>query len=143
MRIVEVGEGDDGRSKVATITEVFGGDSHGHAVLWETHQSPPEISVPPRNAGGRGVEVHDVAEPGGVRWYMVSRRSGEDSGMHRTDALNYVFIFLGAMTLELEDGDLALSPGDAVMIPGVAHNWRPGPDGCTYSVVMHGLARPA
>jgi quercetin dioxygenase-like cupin family protein len=143
MRLVVVGEGEDGRSTVVEVKELFEGDSPGSEVLWATHESPPEIPVPRRNPKVDGVEVRSAGtEPGGSRWFLVSRPPGGESGMHRGDAINYVATLAGGMTLELEDGEITLGPGDAVVVPGVAHNWRYGSEGCIYTVVLLGLAPP-
>src|ERR1700723_818239 len=83
MRLIVVGEGADGRSTVVEVKELFEGDSHGREVLWATHEAPPEIPVPRRNPEVGGVDVRNAgAEPGGSRWFLVSRPPGGETGMH-------------------------------------------------------------
>lgn len=41
---------------------------------------------------------------------------------------------------EWSSEEVVLNAGDLVLIPGLAHSWRAGPDGCVLSAIMHGLA---
>jgi hypothetical protein len=43
------------------------------------------------------------------------------------------------VTLLLEDGEVELNAGDSVVIPGVMHGWRSGPEACVSSVVLVAL----
>lgn len=70
---------------------------------------------------------------------VVSRPPGGDTGMHRTDTLDYDIIVSGQMTMILEDGEIVLDPGDAVLIPGLPHRWVAGPEGCVFTIVLLGL----
>ncbi|KAF7367646.1 hypothetical protein MSAN_00828200 [Mycena sanguinolenta] len=50
---------------------------------------------------------------------------GEASPMHRTTTLDYVIVFRGSITLELEEGEkIILNEGDTVVQRGTMHAWK-------------------
>ncbi len=63
-----------------------------------------------------------------------------DAYLHRSDTLDYDCVLSGMVTLVLEDGEVDLHTGDTVVIPGVLHGWRSGPDGAVSSAIVLGLA---
>jgi quercetin dioxygenase-like cupin family protein len=60
-------------------------------------------------------------------------------GVHRTDTIDYDTVLRGEIVLVLDDEEVVLQPNDCVMLPGVVHGWRCGPDGATISVVQFGI----
>jgi hypothetical protein len=54
-----------------------------------------------------------------------------------------VFIHAGCGEMVLQDGAHPVAAGDCVVLPGVDHAMRPGPDGCRILVVSIGTAPPA
>jgi mannose-6-phosphate isomerase-like protein (cupin superfamily) len=49
----------------------------------------------------------------------------EDSGMHKTNTVDYAVVYDGEMWLELDDGEtLHLNRGDVVVQNGTRHAWR-------------------
>lgn len=60
--------------------------------------------------------------------------------MHYTATVDFDFVVGGSTTLVLESDEVALEPGDCVLIPGVPHAWRAGPDGCELCNVLIGKA---
>jgi quercetin dioxygenase-like cupin family protein len=79
--------------------------------------------------------------PGATRFRTSLFTPGRTTAMHTTDTLDYDFVLEGEMTLLLADGsETLLRAGDAVVIPGVAHAWRAGPQGARLGLVMVGLA---
>jgi quercetin dioxygenase-like cupin family protein len=168
MRRIVIGNGADGRSTLlqdgppALIYHFrTGGDPHSVkpervsvapeavapgesllAELWLTDEAPSAESAA-TGADPTAVEGPDWAvecPPNGTRWRMAVYGSGLTAPMHRTSTLDYDVILSGSVDLLLEDGtELTLTAGDSVVIPGVAHGWRAGPEGCTKFVVMQGL----
>jgi hypothetical protein len=62
--------------------------------------------------------------------------------MHQTDTLDFDLVVAGSMDLVLDDGPHHLGVNDCVVVTGVDHAWRAGPDGCTLSVFLLGTPPP-
>lgn len=142
MNFVVIGLGADGRSKVVEVRDVVAGltpRSPGVEInrVWTTRQQPPELPVPRRGAEDERLDVN--LGSGATRWTIFRLDPGSSDELHRTDTLDYDIVLGGEVTLGLEDGEVLLRPGDAVMIPGLMHNWTAGPAGCTVSAMMIGL----
>ncbi|PVG83614.1 hypothetical protein DDE18_04595 [Nocardioides gansuensis] len=81
--------------------------------------------------------------PGASRFRTSLFSAGRETAMHRTSTLDYDFVLQGSVTLILDDGsETHLHAGDAVILPGTAHAWRAGPEGCRLGVVMIGTEPP-
>jgi quercetin dioxygenase-like cupin family protein len=67
--------------------------------------------------------------------------------IHHADALHLVLVHEGGGQLHLQDGAHDVSAGDLIVMPGVDHAMRGGPDGCHLVVVSVGtpplIAPPA
>ena len=63
--------------------------------------------------------------------------------MHHTDTLDFDTVIAGSIELILDDGGHRLEAGDVVVISGVDHAWRSGPDGCTMVITLQGTEPPA
>ena len=111
-------------------------------------KSPPGISVggvfhtdtnpPPARPAGHG-EFRDLGvAPGLVRWMIVGFDPGAFFDLHHTDTIDLDIVVDGTLELTLEDGAHQLVAGDAVVVTGVDHGWRAGPDGCRLSVTVIG-----
>ncbi|MEZ4522070.1 MAG: cupin domain-containing protein [Thermomicrobiales bacterium] len=75
-----------------------------------------------------GLEAHD--DPDDVSW-------------HRTETLDFIILMSGEMILDLDEGEVHLSPGDVVIQRGTRHAWRnPGNVPATGASIMLS-ARPA
>ena len=61
------------------------------------------------------------------------RRNGEWATVHHTDSIDCHTVIRGSCALILDDGDHWLEAGDCVIVNGVDHAWRTGPDGCVSS----------
>jgi quercetin dioxygenase-like cupin family protein len=79
--------------------------------------------------------------PGIVRWLALEWEAGTTVPFHHTDSVDYAFVFEGSVELMLDDGPHQLGPGDFVVLNGVDHAWKAGPDGCRMSSVTIGTAR--
>ena len=62
--------------------------------------------------------------------------------MHHSDALDLVFVHEGSGELVLQDGPHPVSAGDCVVMPGVDHAMKAGPNGIRLVVVTIGTPPP-
>jgi quercetin dioxygenase-like cupin family protein len=62
--------------------------------------------------------------------------------MHYKDTLDLVLVQEGSADLVLDDGAHPVVAGDLVVMPGVDHAWKAGPDGCRVVVVSVGTPPP-
>jgi quercetin dioxygenase-like cupin family protein len=76
--------------------------------------------------------------PAGVRWMVVDYEAGAEQEMHQTDTVDLDIVLEGSMELILDDGVHLLHAGDGVIVRGVDHAWRSGPEGCRLSVMFIG-----
>lgn len=138
MRMIVVGAGPDGLSKVERIVERVG-EPEGE---WSSEEvwAHPAITQAFAERSRSGAHRPVGVGSGDLSWRYVRYRPGASIGMHRTDTVDCDVVIAGSITLGLEAEEVVLSAGDLVVIPGQAHAWRAGPNGCTLSAVMHGLA---
>jgi quercetin dioxygenase-like cupin family protein len=139
MQHVVTGLGPDGRSTVLDRRDLSSspGDHVVVERVWTTEALPPHLSQSLETQG----EPADIGVPQvGSSWLIVKWPPGADAYLHRSDTLDYDCVLSGQVTLVLEDGEVELHAGDSVVIPGVLHGWRAGPEGCVSSAVVLGLA---
>jgi quercetin dioxygenase-like cupin family protein len=109
----------------------------GIAELWATGPNlPPGTSDPTLAEQRWDVE----SAPGTSKWRLVMMGAGWQAPMHHTSTVDYDVILSGELELLLEDGTVTLRGGDTVVLPGVVHGWRAGPDGAAMAVTMLGVA---
>ncbi len=106
-------------------------------ITYATATSPP----PPRSAG-RAPLIDQGIAPGLLRWMVVELGPGSGAPMHHTDTLDLQTVLSGSVELLLDDGAHRLEQGDLVVLAGVDHAWRAGPDGCRLSAVLVGTPSP-
>ena len=136
MRCFIAGVDDDGRSCVVNEREVvFGEIMPGLAVdaLFKTVEGPL-----PTRPDGRGDLVDLGVSPQQCSWSLWRFGSGAEVTMHHTDTVDFDVILAGAVELVLDDGAHALEVGDCVVMTGVDHGWRAGPEGCVVSATAIG-----
>jgi len=139
MQHVVTGLGPDGRSTVLERRDLSSppGERVVVETVWSTQQLPPGVPQPLHTQG----EPADIGVPQvGSSWLIVKWPPGADAYLHRSDTLDYDCVLSGQVTLVLEDGEVELHAGDSVVIPGVLHGWRAGPDGAVSSAIVLGLA---
>lgn len=160
MRRIVTGTGADGRSllvsdgepvrifrnpsspdrQVVTAAEAdpakLGADEVAVAELWATDTVPPLVDGHDPTAD---MEWSRDMPPGGTRWRVVVMGPNREAAMHRTPSIDYDVLLSGSLVLVLDDSEVALTPGDLVVLPGTRHGWRAGPDGATLLVSMVGL----
>lgn len=159
-RRVVVGEGDDGRSAVRfdgppglvlhappgapvnVLTDgwsprpLSAGESVVHEMWAETAVPSGRTDEPPRGDQA-GFEVAE----GATKWIITEFGPHVEVPIHQTATVDYGTVLRGGLTLVLETGDVELAAGDGVVIAGVRHGWRSGPDGAAMSTVLVGLPR--
>jgi quercetin dioxygenase-like cupin family protein len=109
-----------------------------YAVLYAT-PSLPSIST----GGGRVADTLDLGVPAGaMRWTAIDYAPGAGFSMHHTDTVDLDVVLSGSVDLILDDGEHPLVPGDSVVVTGVDHAWRAGPEGCRLSIMTIGAPPP-
>jgi mannose-6-phosphate isomerase-like protein (cupin superfamily) len=142
MRHVVTGLGQDGRSTVIEDRDLSD-PAEAHVIvetIASTDRLPPrlpEMLVEQAPAADIGVEQ------AGTKWLVVKWPPNVDAYFHRSDTLDYDVVLRGQVTLLLEDGEVVLNAGDSVVIPGVMHGWRSGPEGCVSMAMLVALQNPA
>ena len=138
MRRIITGTDSDGRSCVVREVELAPpGGGVDVKSIFRTRSSPP-----PARPEGRG-ELMDLGVPPGISHWVVSRWAPhEEEVFHHTDTLDFDLVVDGSIELVLDDGSHRLGAGDCVVVTGVDHAWRAGPEGCTMSVVVVGTPAP-
>ncbi len=160
MRRVVTGFDADGRSVVvsdgdapvafrgdridAPLRRVAGGSPEatpgpGQAVvseLWCLDAEPALLSADPTVS--IDTASFDVA-PAGTKWIITEMGAGLEAPMHDTPTVDYGLVVRGDVELGLENGSVRLYVGDCVLVNGVQHSWRAGPDGCVIATVQVGL----
>jgi len=143
MRVLVTGVDASGRSCAAQDGPVHlqgdaGLDGLLYAVLYAT-PSHPSID----GGAARVADLLDLAvPPGAVRWTMIEYAPGTTFPMHHTDTVDFDVVLSGSVDLILDDGAHPLAPGDSVVVAGVDHAWRAGPQGCRLNVMTIGVSPP-
>ena len=141
MRTVITGIDEAGRSCVVSdgetaLDQLAPGFAMG--IPYATTTSPP-----PARAAASAPLIDQGLAPGLVRWMVVDLGPDSETPMHHTDTLDLQTVLSGSVDLLLDDGAHRLSAGDRVVLTGVDHAWRGGPDGCRLSAVLIGTPPPA
>ncbi|MDE2302204.1 MAG: cupin domain-containing protein [Sphingomonadales bacterium] len=78
----------------------------------------------------------DLMQSGGSLFMLHEFPVGVGEFWHATDSIEYLVMLEGAVTLELEAGEVTLAAGDCLVDRGVRHNWRnPGPQPARAAIV--------
>ena len=107
------------------------------AIVYSTHDSPP----PPRPAARSDLLDLGLA-PGFVRWMVIDYEPNAVFSMHHTDSVDFDLVLHGSVEVTLDDGVHRLGSGDCIVMTGVDHGWRAGPEGCRLSVTAIGTPQP-
>ena len=109
-----------------------------YAMLYAT-PNLPTIST----GGGRAVDSFDLGvSVGAMDWKVIDYAPGMEFSMHHTDTVDFDTVLSGSIELILNDGGHPLAAGDQVVVTGVDHAWRAGPDGCRMSIISLGVSPP-
>jgi quercetin dioxygenase-like cupin family protein len=136
MRILITGVDADGRSCVISEEVAFQTTPDGvfnFAVAYRTASAPP-----PSRPQGRADLMDLQVPPGIAQWMVVDYEPGGVQENHHTDTVDFDLVLQGSIDLTLDDGVHRLEPGDGVVVNGVDHAWKAGPDGCRLSVMAVG-----
>jgi quercetin dioxygenase-like cupin family protein len=139
MRALIANVDDQGHSCLVEEREVTfdprPGSPIDNTAVWMTDAGPAPAGSP-----GPAPTVDMALPPGTARWLALQFPPGVTAPLHHTQSLDLVFVFEGSAELILDDGPHTLGPGDFVVLNGVDHGWKAGPDGCRMSSVVIGAA---
>ncbi len=77
--------------------------------------------------------VADIAS----RFYTGDAMEPDNPGMHTTKTIDYGIVLSGEIDLELDEGQVHLTPGDVVVQRGTRHAWRNlGSQPCTMAFIL-------
>jgi hypothetical protein len=102
------------------------------------------LPVPPDSSRAQFIDLKEYGihcPSGSVLWTVFSQAPGEEFPLHYTATLDFNLVVAGSTTLILEEGEAHLDAGDCVLVNGLPHGWRAGPQGCELSNVLVGKAR--
>ena len=138
VRCYITGLGPDGESTVMRTVDI---DPVGVTALWRQDEASggraSSSEDPPRDIGLPPGEPRSFAvyfPPGSG----VPANATHAPSLHWTRSTDLDFIISGQMELILETMSVTLEPGDSVVLPGVMHNWKAGPEGCLMLVSLVG-----
>jgi quercetin dioxygenase-like cupin family protein len=107
-----------------------------YAMMYAT-PTLPTIST----GAGRAADGFDLGvAAGAVDWKVIDYGPGMEFSMHHTDTVDFDTVLSGSIELILDDGGHPLAAGDHVVVTGVDHAWRAGPEGCRMSIVSLGVS---
>ena len=105
--------------------------------LWE---SPgPELARVGVDSATEATEYEWVPGPEGMFWRYQIFGPGRSSASHRTETLDMMFVIQGEVTLILDQEDVLLRAGDALVLQAASHGWRAGSEGCSTIHLMRRL----
>jgi hypothetical protein len=149
MRKLITGIDGEGRSCVVEESEVVPAPVEGipgfaMQSLYRTQQCPPPARPP---ALAEFVDVQ--LAPGLLRWAVIDHapygahlEGSTTASLHHTDTVNFVIVQSGTVELLLQAGNRTLEPGDCVVMPGIDHAYRAGPEGCRLVALSVGTPPP-
>lgn len=140
MRLLITGVDAAGKSCVMREDEVGInpiGAGFAMGIPYATNESPP-----PARPEGNADLIDQFLPPGHVRWIVVDYGPNCETPVHHTDTLDLETVVSGSVDLILDDGTHRLGPGDMVVMTGVDHAWKAGPDGCRINAVLVGTPPP-
>jgi quercetin dioxygenase-like cupin family protein len=140
MRLFITGVDDDGKSCVVSNDKVeINSVAPGFAIAlpYATTQSPP-----PARPQGNAELIDQFLEPGHARWMVIDLGSNSETPVHHTDTLDLETVLSGSVDLILDDGTHRLEAGDMVVMTGVDHGWKAGPEGCRMTAILIGTPPP-
>ena len=82
------------------------------AISWQVHEIPPEVAP----ADGRRHGRRDAA--------ATTASTSPGPGRHRTETLDLLLMLDGETVMGLDDGEVAVRGGDAVVQRGTWHSWH-------------------
>jgi hypothetical protein len=136
VRLIVLGVDDAGQSCVASTTELaftpipnIPGVSH--TSLYRTSESPPPPCPPP----AQGKQIESTLPPGCVNWYIIDHEPPTEhethagTELHGRNMIDLVVVLEGGGALILADGEHPVTAGDCIVMAGIEHGMRTGPEG--------------
>jgi mannose-6-phosphate isomerase-like protein (cupin superfamily) len=74
-----------------------------------------------------------------TKWIITHMGPNLDVPMHATPTVDYGLVVSGEVELGLQTGPVLVRAGDAMLVNGVQHSWKAGPQGCVIATVLVGL----
>jgi mannose-6-phosphate isomerase-like protein (cupin superfamily) len=112
----------DGPAPTSWCTEVWA-TSADKPQGFDPAEIKPTLMPPPKGTRWRVVDLPpDAAMRRTPATAAIEGVSAE--GWHTTNTVDYVFILEGDITLEVDDGEVELHPGDCVVQRATNHRWR-------------------
>jgi mannose-6-phosphate isomerase-like protein (cupin superfamily) len=135
MRLIVLGIDASGAScvteqKELAMSPIPGISGSSIAKLFSTDQSPPPPRVP-----GQGKFNGGGLAPGLLSWYVINHEpvSGDHvsaaTELHHRDAIDLIMIMDGGGDMMLGTGAFPVTAGDCIVMYGIDHGLRPGPQG--------------
>ena len=101
-----------------------GSDGFTSTLIWCTDETPADISI--------GIDVEDMGQRAlgtappqrGSRVTVNDLPPNAVGRMHRTDTVDYVFVLMGEVEMELDDSFVAMKAGDVMVQRGTNHAWH-------------------
>lgn len=130
----------DGKSCVLELREIDPGGPNGGVFDFVQFAIDPPASRPP----GHGALLDLHVPQGHLKWATsYSPPNAEFATVHHTDSIDCHTVIRGSCALVLDDGDHWLEPGDCVIVNGVDHAWKTGPQGSICSSFFIATPPPA
>lgn len=122
LRRVVTGFNKDGKSCIKwdeEIKPIAGRPGFENIPMWATKKLPAETTEEDPNTWDLGTSL-----AGGSVCRLARYEPGVKARWHRTDSVDYAICLEGEMWMELEDGEVHLTPGSVVIQRGTLHNWN-------------------
>jgi len=105
--------------------------------VYDMRETPPPPRPPTK------APVHETGiQPGHLEFLVLQMPAGIEHPVHYTDTLNFYTVVAGSVDIILDDGPHRLETGDSLVLPGIDHGWKAGPEGCTQTILNLGSLRP-
>jgi quercetin dioxygenase-like cupin family protein len=128
----------DPHNLTPTASDFTGLDALPAATMEVTELWTADAAVAPSAREVVGTDFAVECGDGRLRCRFTRMGPHLERPLHRTNTTDVDVILDGEVTIVTEDGELLLSRGDVLVIPGAVHGWRTGDHGCSMLVAMIG-----
>ena len=143
MRRVVVSTNQEGRSCIASDEEIA-----GTGMFWTVDRTKAQAlidAVDPQRVygpaqpppGGARCVLGELPPGKGMQPLKESAPGMDERGFHVTRTIDVVYMLAGSAILDLDEGNVELSPGDVAVLQAPNHAWRnPGSDPARFIDIM-------
>ncbi len=135
MRRVVTGHDHNGKSVVKWDSEIEdkpGRPGFSLIPMWATKKLPAETTEEDPNTWELGTSIAN-----GSVFRFCRYEPGVAGRWHRTDSVDYGIVISGEMWMRLDEGEVHLKAGDAVIQRGTIHNWENrGTEPCIMAFIL-------